>query len=350
VVFRQPAETQTLFAELSERLRALEAARGFASLKGGFSRKRIGDAQYWYFKTSEAAGGQREYAVGPDTTATRAVIDEYRRGRAATDEAAAGIARLCAMLRQGGAVVTDAAIAKVISALASAGVFRLGGVLIGTHAFIAMANLLGVRWQSSLHTQDIDVAVAPVLEVAIGRQEADVPRALDSLNLGFLPLPGLDPRQPETSFKVRGRALRVDLLTPRPPRHGGEPIPIRRLKACAQPLEFIDYLLEAPVPVPIVDGGATLVNVPDPARFALHKLIVGMERPVTARTKSAKDLQQAAQIIEVLMEDRTGDLELAVESMNSRPKRWRATLRRALERLPGSAAGAKNAVRAKLVT
>ena len=30
--------------------------------------------------------------------------------------------------------------------------------------------------------------------------------------MGFLPVPGLDPKSPTTSFKVRGQSLRVDLL------------------------------------------------------------------------------------------------------------------------------------------
>lgn len=36
-MLRQPAETQTLYAELSERLRAIEAARSFATLAGMFA-------------------------------------------------------------------------------------------------------------------------------------------------------------------------------------------------------------------------------------------------------------------------------------------------------------------------
>lgn len=345
---RQPQETQTLYAELSERLKALEAARSFASLKGGFAKKRVGNADYWYFKTSEAATGQREYSVGPDTPATKSVIEAYQRGRVGVEEAAVGIARLCAMLRQGGATTTDAVSAKVISALASAGVFRLGAVLVGTHAFIALGNVLGVRWQSGLRTQDIDVLVDPVLQVVVEQQAADVPRALESLNLGFLPVPGLDPRAAETSFKVRGKTLRVDLLTPARGRRNRGPVPIPRLKSHAQPLELIDYLLEAPTAVPFINGGATLVNVPDPARFALHKLMVSVDRPVTAQAKSGKDVEQAAEIIEVLMEDRPGDIGLALESANKRPKSWRTKLRRGIDRLPTRLDAAKKKIRGRL--
>jgi len=345
---RQPQEIQTLYAELRERLAAHEAARSFSSLKGSFAKKRISGADYWYFKTSETPSGQREYSVGPDTPATRSIIESYQEGRGAAEEIEASIARLSAMLRQGGAMMTDAASAKVIAGLASAGIFRLGAILIGTHAFIAMANVLGVRWQSGMRTEDIDLLASPILEVAVGHIEADLPATLESLNMGFLPVPKLNPRNPETSFKVRGKTLRVDLLTPARGPRDGKPVRISRLKASAQPLEFLGYLLEAPVATPVINGGATMVNVPDAARFALHKLIVSVDRPLSSQPKAIKDRQQAGEMIEVLLQDRPGDIEIAVESINRRPKGWRSKLRDGLGRLPDSMSEAKSKIAAML--
>jgi hypothetical protein len=333
-MIRQPAETQTLYAELAERLRAFEAARSFASLVGSFAKKRVSDGDYWYFKTSAGAAGQKEYFIGPDNAETKAVMSAYAAGRPEADGALEQIERLCAMLRQGGAMLTDTASARVISGLASAGVFRVGAVLVGTHAYIALGNLLGVRWDSALRTQDIDLAAASVLQVAVPQAEADLPKAIDALNMGFLPVPGLSPKSPETAFKVRGQALRVDLLTPARGARSGRPIPIPRLKAAAQPLEMLDYLLEAPVPVPLINGGATLVNVPDPARFALHKLIISGRRQVFEQAKAGKDRQQAGEIIAALYDDRRGDLGLAVDGLNKRAAAWRTRLRRELAKLP----------------
>jgi hypothetical protein len=347
-MLRQPQETQTLYAELSERVAVYEGARSFSSLKGGFVTKRIAGASYWYFKTSAAAAGQREYALGPDTTATREVIEAYQKDRTAVAEVESAISRLCAMLRQGGALMTDTVSAKVISGLGSAGVFRLGGVLVGTHAFMAMGNVLGVRWQSGLRTEDIDILASPVLEVAIGQVEADLPATLESLNMGFLPVPGLDARRPETSFKVRGKTLRVDLLTPARGKRDGAPVRIPRLKASAQPLEFLDYLLESPVAVPVINGGATMVKVPEPARFALHKLIVSVDRSITMQTKSVKDRQQAGELLDVLLQDRLGDIDIAVESLKRRGQGWRRKLRDGVNRLPDAFADAKARIVAML--
>ncbi len=347
-MLRLAPEIQTLYAELSERLRAFEAARSFASLAGTFARKRVRDADYWYFKTSAGPEGQREYYVGPNDEATRALMRAHAAGRVDAALAEEPIERLCAMLRTGGAQTIDTPSARVIAGLASAGVFRLGGVLVGTHAYVAMGNLLGVRWTSGLRTQDIDIAAATMLEVAVPQQESDLPRALDSLNKGFLPVPGLDPRDPETSFKVRGQTLRVDLLTPAAGRRTGRPIVIPRFRAAAHPMEFLDYLLEAPVAAPIVGGGATLVQVPDPARFALHKLVIADRRPVSAQAKAAKDRQQAAELIEALHADRLGDLHIAVDRLNRQPRSWRVRARRALAKLPEGLRAARGLLMSKL--
>ena len=63
-------------------------------------------------------------------------------------------------------------------------------------------------------TQDIDIAAETSICVALRAAGSDVPAILEGLEMGFLPVPHLDPRKPSTSYKVRGKGLRVDLLTP----------------------------------------------------------------------------------------------------------------------------------------
>jgi hypothetical protein len=168
-----------------------------------------------------------------------------------------------------------------------------------------------------VRTEDIDIAGERTLAVAVPPLTPDVPKVLDSLEMGFFPVPGLSPRQPATSFKVRGRALRVDLLTPQ---IGGRrsPVPIPRFHTAAQPLPHLDYLIEEAQPAAIVAGSGILVSVPQPARLALQKLIVARSRAVTEQAKSGKDLDQAAQLIEILAADRPGDLTRAWEALAGR--------------------------------
>jgi hypothetical protein len=96
---------------------------------------------------------------------------------------------------------------------------------------------------------------------------------------------------------------------------------------------LLDFLLEAPIATPLVNG-ATLVNVPDPARFALHKLMVSGRRQVFEQTKAGKNRQQAAEILDVLYEDRRGDLTAAAKALHTRPLAWRTRLKKELAKLP----------------
>ena len=110
----------------------------------------------------------------------------------------------------------------------------------------------------------------------------------------------------------------------------GRPVFIGRFQAAARPLRFLDYLISHPVKGAVVDGGGILVNVPQPARFALHKLIVSGEREVTAHSKVQKDLAQAAQLLTVLIEERPGDLRLAWEAIKRQGTGWVKRIHRAL--------------------
>jgi len=190
----------------------------------------------------------------------------------------------------------------------------MDGVLVGTHAFLVLGNVLGVRWDGgSIRTQDIDIAAEPSLSIVFPGPGSDIPSVLEALQMGFIPVPQLDPRRPSTSFVVRGKGLRLDLLTPLRGRRVQKPVFIPRLKAAAQALPFLDFLITRPLRGAIVDGGGVLVNVPDPARFAIHKLIVSGERETVMHTRREKDLNQAAQVFSILLEDR-----LAISGLRGR--------------------------------
>lgn len=320
---RLPLEVQTLYAELMERLSARDAHRSIGQVPGSFVTKEVKGERYVYFQYSDPGGVKRQAYVGRKDAALDAVVARWRAERGQLAEDTVGIQRLCSLLRVGGAQVTDAASARVLKALAEAGLFHADGVLVGTHAFVVIGNLLGVKWTgAALMTQDIDIAAETAVSVALPDSVADVPGVLAKLEMGFLPVPPLDPRKPSTSFKVRGRGLRLDLLTPLRGRRAAGPLTLRRFSAAAQPLPFLDFLIARPVRGAIVDGGGILVHVPDPARFALHKLIVSGEREMASHVKREKDLRQAAQLFSVLLDERPGDVAMAWEEIVRRGKGW----------------------------
>lgn len=325
-----PVMTQTAYAELLEQLLARDANRSIGTAQGAFVDKDVKGRRYVYFQHSSPGGVVRQTYVGPKTREIDALVERFTRERALRKEDDERIEELGAILRAGGAQSTDAASARVIAGLERSGVFKLGGVLVGTQAFIVLGNVLGIRLGAQARTEDIDVAVERVLEIAVPELDADIPRAIESLAMGFLPVLSFNPKDPSTSFKVRGKGLRVDLVTPATGKHRDKPVPIPRLKAAAAPLAFLDFLLEETLPAAVVGSEPSLVTVPSPARFAIHKLIVAQDRSPAFQSKVEKDLAQAATLVEALEELRPGDLGAALAAAREKGKAWI----RALERSP----------------
>lgn len=319
---RLPAQTHALYAELLERLLAESARQGPGKTPGTFVRKTVKGEDYVYFQFSEPGGRVRQLYLGKAGPAMESLIARFKNEKPHDERERADTERLSAQLRIGGAWTMGPRPARVLKSFAAAGLFETGAVLVGTHAFGVIGNMLGVRWEGAhARTQDLDLA-AVAMTASDASVRFDAPSALERLELGFLPVPALDPRHPSTSFKIRGEALRVDFLTPG---KEGRPVPLPRLGTAAQPLPFLDYLLENPERAAVVDGGGFLVLVPSPARFALHKALIARERPISQQAKAAKDLAQAAEVAVLLAEDRPGDLTLAFDALKERgwEKRFR---------------------------
>ena len=265
-----PLETQTLYAQLMETLLATEAQRSIGRLSGCFTTKTVKGLTYCYFQYSDPGGFLRQVYLGRKDAVLDRVIERFMSERDASRPDTEHLQRLCAQLRAGGALVADTASSRVLRALADSGVFQMGAVLVGTHAFIVLGNLLGVKWAgSSLRTQDLDIGTDASMFIGVPHINADIPDVLERLEMGFLPVPPLNPKHPSTSFKVRGKSLRVDLLTPQRSRKETSPKILSWFKAAAQPLPYLDYLIEGFERGAVVDGGGILVNVPsrDALRF-----------------------------------------------------------------------------------
>ena len=113
----------------------------------------------------------------------------------------------------------------------------------------------------------------------------------------------------------------MDLLTPAR-RGAAAPVFIRRLNASAAPVKYLDYIIEEPIHAVMLAGSPCLVKVPQPARYALHKLIVSQERDPTVAAKKKKDILQAKSLLALLREDRPGDIRLAWEALAKRGSIW----------------------------
>lgn len=315
---RLPDSTRSLYAELFELTLQAEVDRlELGGTTGSFVSKEIRGRRYWYHQRIEGSEKRQRY-LGPESPALLAWLERAREARAD----AARRAALCAMLAAGGASRESQAVTATLEVLADGGLFRVGGVLVGTVAYAALGTMLGVRWPAgAMRTEDIDVAQDPLLAVLLApdASRAELERSLVESPLGYLPVPGLDPREPSTSFRIRGRQLRVDFLTPARGSRRSAPLRLRGLGVAAQPLPMLDILIEGSVQAVVVGTSGVLVNVPDPARYAFHKLWLAGQRSVSLQAKSAKDVTQADALLEALVAERPGDLEAAWPALASRP-------------------------------
>jgi hypothetical protein len=313
VTFTRLSESaQTLYAELLDQLRAADAEAAVRGLSGTFVSKTIRGRTYWYLQRSEGAAKRQIYvgAESPELLAQIEAATTHRTNVAADEKQRRDIVR---MLEAGGMFRETAAIGVVLRILADASVFRAGGVLVGTQAFTAIGNMLGVSFaKASLRTADVDVAHDTSIPLGLQEPPVDMLERLRAHDPAFFAVPGLDSREPSTSFSVRGRDLRVDFLTPAGGRHGNmKPIYLPHLRVAARPLHGLGYLIDQSVDAAVIAATGIRVNVPTPARFAFHKLWVAAERPVSEAAKSRKDLSQAEQVLEVLAADRPADLSAA---------------------------------------
>jgi hypothetical protein len=322
---------QTTYAELLERCTNAAFEDAFAE-DGAFISKTIKGRKYWYFQTGTGAERTQRY-VGPETPELLERIAHHKGTRDDERERSALVSTLVRALQIPRPLPQ---IGEVIAALAKAGVFRLRSVLIGTVAYQAYPGMLGTSLPTAgLQTGDVDIAQFLSVSIAI---DDNTPPPLDILkhvDQTFRPVPhSMDGRR-VTSY-VTDKGMRVDFLTPNQGADtGGDPLKLSALQTDAQALRFLDFLIHDPEPAVIMYGPGIYVQVPAPARYAVHKLIVAQRRHA-GLAKSDKDLRQAEVLIEILAQRRPKELRLAWNEAYGRGPRWRQHLSEGLAAIAGS--------------
>lgn len=319
-----------LFSELASA--AARQSEAFLGSPGSLSeRTNETGTRYWVHRYSDAAGRRQETYLGKsDDPAVIARVADLRERIAVANSAIASVR----LLARAGFAAVNRKSYSTLASLHNHGLFRAGALLIGSHAYGALLNALGVR-AAAYSTEDVDIARRAQLALA------GLPPFIDILRetgLEFFPVRAVHRRAPSTSFAERGGSrLRVDLLVPSP--HEGYPtVPVPELGAHAKGLPYLAYLLGTSQEVPMLSPhGIVMVRVPAPERLAVHKLIVSQLRG-TASAKPEKDLRQAATLIEALAERFPEAVAEAIAALPKSAVRYAVRASRALERhLPASA-------------
>ncbi len=299
-----------------------------------FKYKDINGKRYWYLYIS-LGNLRREHYLGEETPELLDRIGDEK----GLWESGSGDrelrTRLVNMLVGGGMSALRNDEGKVLTLLERNGVFLAGAALVGTLAFRAYANMLGVTWRSDIGTQDIDIAADNHYLLALPRTTKPVNLGqliLDS-GIGFIEVPALNPRQPTTSFRIRNRDFRVDILTPMRGRESSRPVKLDAFGTFATPLRDLDYLLTDLQSAVLLYEHGIIVNLPAPGRFAVHKCVISQMRGTALAAKIRKDLAQAEQLFGALLDLRPADIALALEAAAGRGDSFQKKFAAGLDRL-----------------
>lgn len=306
-----------------------------SDIRGTPTRVMRGGKVYWY-DTFRVGSDVRKTYIGEETPDLLARLERHRDLRSASDGRAEERARLVRILRAERFMSLDAASGSLLAAMASAGVFRLGGTMVGTHAFRLYEGELGLRYRFDdlAQTGDLDIASFERLSLALDDQaEPTVEKVLS--DFAFDPIPTLD-RDPAWRWRQSKGGALVEFLTPA---FGDEGVkPLAALGVAAQALHHLNFLIAGPIPAAVLYRSGVLVQIPRPERFAIHKLIVAARREGRDRLKAEKDRRQARFLIRALVEDRPDDLKEAYQDALSRGPKWRERIETTLAVMPDVAA------------
>lgn len=323
-----PLSVQTTYQDLLEahRQQAVSNPGGAPVLKEKNGRK------YWYVRQRLGSRIVERY-LGPQSPELDRRIEAGR--DAALDHAVfeKRCASMVAQLRAAGLPALDRQTGKVLRAMAIAGAFRLGGTLVGTHAFRLYSAELGMRFPPELGvTGDVDVAAFENLKLAID-DEPDPSLAGTFADLGLHPVPEVGDSRKHTRWRVPGGGLMVEFLVPRMQSHH-DVVSLASLGVHARALSYLNYLIAEPIQAVGLYRSGVLIQVPRVERYAVHKLIVASQRRGESAAKARKDLAQADLLIRILAEDRPEELRLAYEDAYARGAKWRSAMEASLDRLP----------------
>jgi hypothetical protein len=305
-----------------------------SEIRGTPTRVTVKGRTFWYDKYRIGNEMGQRY-IGPDTEELRARIEQLAELKGEREARRAQRTRLVRVLRAEGYASIDQKTGSLLSAFSNAGVFRLGGTLVGTVAFRHYEGELGVAlgFDQMAQTDDIDIASFERLSFAIGDV---VEKPLEDVfaELKFRAMPTLDNQQTWRWSQSDSETL-VEFLMPAEKDEGVRKLPA--LGVSAQALRHLGYLLEDPIPAVSLYRSGVLVKIPRPERFAIHKLIVAERRKHGPNTlKARKDRAQADFLIRVLAEARPDELKDALDDAMGRGPKWRSRIEASLQKLPTS--------------
>ena len=197
---------------------------------------------------------------------------------------------------------------EVLRRLDNVGVLR-DIVLIGSWCTLFYRDFFSTtQYRTSLKTRDMDLLIP---EPSTIKAQADVAELLKDLGfvVGFTGSEGY--------IRLEHPELIVEFLVPERGRGSNKPYRLPQLGLNAQPLRFLEFLAQNTI---TTDVEVVSVRLPQPANFALHKLVVLSRR--AGHAKQAKDKEAAMKVLEALIDE--GQDDSIRKAFGSMPRRWQS--------------------------
>ncbi len=304
-----------------------------SDIRGTPTRVLRAERTYWYDTYRVGSEVMKRY-IGEESEELRGRLERLSEMRGDADERRRQRSRLIRILRAERFMSVDPGTGSLLASMEKAGVFPLGGTIVGTHAFRLYEGELGVTYgfEDTAMTDDLDIARFERLSLALADTISPTLQQVLSDFL-FEPVPALEPDKVWRWRQTRSNLL-VEFLTPSFEKEEGLR-PLAVLGVYAQSLHYLNYLVAEPINAAVPYRSGVLVRIPRPERFAIHKLIVADRRQTGPDSlKSVKDRRQAAFLIQILAENRPDDLADAYELAMGNGPNWRKRLEASLSREP----------------
>ena len=325
-----PLALQTAYQDLleSHKMQAVPDLCGAPFLKNQGAQ-----GGYWYARQRIGSRVVDRY-IGCNTPEIRERIEKAKHDLEGQKVFERRCKALVAQLRAAGLPALDRNTGKVLSAIARIGTFRLGGTLVGTHAFRLYSAELGVRLDddTTVTTQDVDIEAFESIKIAIG-EEVNSVLAGTLKDLKLSPVSDFVCKHKPTRWATRDGETMIDFITPKT-LESSDILMLGTSDVYTRALHFLNFLIAKPIPAVGLYRGGVLVQIPTPERYAIHKLIVAQRRTDGLQTKSRKDFAQARNLIRILSEDRPYTLREAYEAAMDIGPEWREEIEKSFSQHP----------------
>lgn len=163
----------------------------------------------------------------------------------------------------------------------------------------------------AFRTLDVDFLIPHASRI---KTEIDIPEILRKE--GFAPTYN----RSNGIVKYNHKELQIEFLVPELGKGGDRAREIKSLHINAVALRYLNLLLDYPL---TVNYEGLRVRVPEPAAFALHKLIISQRRLNKAKQKT--DLEMAKGLLQFLYE-RPKEKKRVLTILESLPEKWRKSI------------------------